>query len=113
MQDIKIEPLKTRGFDEKHLRQSILNGSTISIAQLFQIVKTFDKDFYINHRISEQKRDLSEQELISESKSEKEQTVQDVEKSKDATNIAAIKILKAVESENRLATPAEQETLSK
>ncbi len=164
LQNIKIEPLRTRGFDEKHLRQSILNGSTVSITQLFKIVKTFDKDFYINHRISEQKRDLSEQELISERKSEKEQIIQDIEKSKDAqlklkdmvitltprserevqrteisaetaekhdftitdehlgeggqkskyaANIAAIKVLKAVESENRLATPAEQETLSK
>lgn len=34
------------------------------------------------------------------------------QKAKYAANIAAIKLLKAIESENRLATPAEQETLS-
>lgn len=48
LQDIKIEPLNRLGFAKTKLRQSVINGSDISIAQLFEIVKTFDKDFYIN-----------------------------------------------------------------
>ena len=48
LQDIKIEPLKHIGFEDTSLAHSVFNDSRISIAQLFQIVKSFDKDFYIN-----------------------------------------------------------------
>ena len=48
LQDIKIEPLKRIGFEDKSLAHSVFNDSKISIAQLFQIVKSFDKDFYVN-----------------------------------------------------------------
>lgn len=49
LQDIKIEPLRLIEFKENPLARSVLNGSDISISQLFQFVKTFDKDFYLNH----------------------------------------------------------------
>lgn len=48
LQDIKIEPLSLVEFEEIPLAQSVLNGSDISIAQLFQFVKTFDEIFYLN-----------------------------------------------------------------
>lgn len=48
LQDIKIEPLRLIEFKENPLAQSVLNGSVISIAQLFQFVKVFDKNFYLN-----------------------------------------------------------------
>ena len=51
VQDIKIEPLRHVSFtdlDQPHLK--VLNGTEISIADLFKIVKASDKDFYINKR---------------------------------------------------------------
>lgn len=53
LQDIKIEPLRIIGLAETQLRLAVLNSSTISIADLFKVVKHYDNDFYINH--SEQK----------------------------------------------------------
>lgn len=51
VQDIKIEPLRHVVFtDLNQLAQSVLNGTEISIADLFKIVKASDKDFYINKR---------------------------------------------------------------
>ena len=50
LQDIKIEPLRHIEFREDSLARSILNGSDISIAHLFEIVKGVDKDFYINKK---------------------------------------------------------------
>ena len=53
LQDIKIEPLRIIGLADEQLRPAVLNSSDISIAELFEIVKQYDNDFYINH--SEQK----------------------------------------------------------
>lgn len=50
MREIKIEPLRRVGFIENQLAQSVLNGSTISISDLFSVVKGADTDFYINKR---------------------------------------------------------------
>ena len=50
VQDIKIEPLRHIEFIDNQLARSVLNGTEISIAQLFEIVKTYDKDFYLNKR---------------------------------------------------------------
>lgn len=54
LQDINIEPIKLATFADKRLAFSVLNGSNISISDLFQIVKTFDKDFYLNKRNEKQ-----------------------------------------------------------
>ena len=48
LQDIKIEPLKHIEFKDNPLAHSVFNDSKLSIAQLFQIVKSLDKDFYVN-----------------------------------------------------------------
>ena len=48
LQDIKIEPLKHIEFKDNPLAHSVFNDSELSIAQLFQIVKSLDKDFYVN-----------------------------------------------------------------
>lgn len=48
IQDIKTEPLRHIEFTDKQLARSILNGSDISISDLFKIVKTCDNDFYLN-----------------------------------------------------------------
>ncbi|MBP3854035.1 MAG: DEAD/DEAH box helicase family protein [Ruminiclostridium sp.] len=50
IREIKTEPLKNIGFTNKSLDHSVLNGSHISISDLFAIVKSFDKDFYLNKR---------------------------------------------------------------
>ncbi|MBQ7009001.1 MAG: hypothetical protein IJN05_07275 [Ruminococcus sp.] len=50
LQDIKIEPLRHVSFTENQPHLKVLNDSEISIADLFQIVKACDKDFYINKR---------------------------------------------------------------
>ena len=119
LQDIKIEPLRRIEFKDNPLAHSVLNGSKISIAHLFQIVKRFDKDFYVNksHLISEPRATYS---TISAEPQEKhdfritEETAlgEGGAKTKFAANIAAIKTLKAIESENRLATPDEQAVLA-
>ena len=54
LQDLKIEPLRIIGLTDNQLRPSVLNGSDISISDLFKIVKTFDKDFYLNKRNEKQ-----------------------------------------------------------
>ena len=54
MQSIKIEPLRHVAFTDKRLALSVLNGSNISISDLFKIVKNFDKDFYLNKRNEKQ-----------------------------------------------------------
>ena len=41
VQDIKIEPLRLLEFTDKQLARSVLNDSTISIADLFTVVKEF------------------------------------------------------------------------
>ena len=48
LQDIKTEPLRLAAFTDNQLALSVLNGSEISVADLFRIVKTLDKDFYLN-----------------------------------------------------------------
>ena len=48
VQDIKIEPLRLLEFTDKQLARSVLNDSTISIADLFTVVKEFDHDFYLS-----------------------------------------------------------------
>ena len=53
VQDIKTEPIRHAAFTDKQLALSVLNGSDISISELFKVVKQYDNDFYINH--SEQK----------------------------------------------------------
>lgn len=53
VQDIKTEPIRHAAFTDKQLALSVLNGSDISISELFKVVKHYDNDFYINH--SEQK----------------------------------------------------------
>jgi hypothetical protein len=48
-QDIRIEPLRHIEFTDKRLARSVLNNSTsISVSQLFEIVNSFDKNFYKN-----------------------------------------------------------------
>ena len=47
------EPIRHAAFTDKQLALSVLNGSDISISDLFKVVKHHDNDFYINH--SEQK----------------------------------------------------------
>lgn len=47
------EPIRHAAFTDKQLALSVLNGSDISISELFKAVKHYDNDFYINH--SEQK----------------------------------------------------------
>ena len=47
------EPIRHAAFTDKQLALSVLNGSDISISDLFKVVKHYDNDFYINH--SEQK----------------------------------------------------------
>lgn len=54
LQDLKIEPLRIIGLTENQLRPSVLNGSDISISDLFKLVKSFDKDFYLNKRSEQQ-----------------------------------------------------------
>lgn len=54
LQDINIEPIKLATFADKRLAFSVLNGSNVSISDLFKIVKTFDKDFYLNKRNEKQ-----------------------------------------------------------
>lgn len=54
VQDIKVEPIRYIEFAEKPLARSALNGSDISISDLFKLVKSFDKDFYLNKRSEQQ-----------------------------------------------------------
>ncbi len=54
LQDLKIEPLRIIGLTENQLRPSVLNGSDTSISDLFKLVKSFDKDFYLNKRSEQQ-----------------------------------------------------------
>ena len=54
LQDINIEPIKRAAFTDKRLALSVLNGSDISISDLFKLVKSFDKDFYLNKRSEQQ-----------------------------------------------------------
>lgn len=54
MQSIKIEPLRHVAFTDKRLALSVLNGSDISISDLFKLVKSFDKDFYLNKHSEQQ-----------------------------------------------------------
>ena len=64
VQDIKIEPLRHVSFtdlDQPHLK--VLNGTEISIADLFKIVKASDKDFYINKRTDIEKEKFAIGEL--------------------------------------------------
>ena len=64
VQDIKIEPLRHVVFtDLNQLAQSVLNGTEISIADLFKIVKASDKDFYINKRTDIEKEKFANDEL--------------------------------------------------
>ena len=54
LQDIKTEPLRHIEFTDNQLARSVLNGSEISVADLFRIVKALDKDFYLNKQPHEQ-----------------------------------------------------------
>lgn len=64
VQDIKIEPLRHAAFaDLNQLALSVLNGTEISIADLFKIVKASDKDFYINKRTDIEKEKFANDEL--------------------------------------------------
>lgn len=54
VQDIKVEPIRYIEFAEKPLARSALNDSNISISDLFKLVKSFDKDFYLNKRSEQQ-----------------------------------------------------------
>ena len=54
LQDIKIESLQAISLTDKQLHSATYNDSNISISDLFQIVKTFDKDFYLNKRNEKQ-----------------------------------------------------------
>lgn len=49
-----LEPLRHVAFTDKRLALSVLNGSDISISDLFKLVKSFDKDFYLNKRSEQQ-----------------------------------------------------------
>ena len=161
VQDIKIEPLRLLEFTDKQLARSVLNDSTISIADLFTVVKEFDHDFYLNrtpqkaseHTIQaepnipvpdeitpdssieestplpiEKATDSVEEDTAS--RSQKSEVASSPEKEKNFTitneslgegglkskfknNITAVKTLKTLEQENRSATDAEKEILSK
>lgn len=54
LQDIKTEPLRHIEFTDNQLARSVLNGSEISVADLFRVVKALDKDFYLNKQPHEQ-----------------------------------------------------------
>ncbi len=54
LQDIKIESLQAISLTDKQLHSATYNDSNISVSDLFQIVKTFDKDFYLNKRNEKQ-----------------------------------------------------------
>lgn len=54
LQDIKIESLQAISLTDKQLHSATYNDSNISISDLFKIVKTFDKDFYLNKRNEKQ-----------------------------------------------------------
>ena len=54
LQDIKTEPLRHIEFTDNQLARSVLNGSEISVADLFRIVKALDKDFYLNKQPHDQ-----------------------------------------------------------
>ncbi len=45
IQNMKIEPLRLIEFTDKQLAHSVLNGSEISIADLFPVVKAFAHNF--------------------------------------------------------------------
>lgn len=45
IQNMKIEPLRLIEFTDKQLAHSVLNGSEISIADLFPVVKAFAQNF--------------------------------------------------------------------
>ncbi|ERJ96254.1 hypothetical protein RUMCAL_01389 [Ruminococcus callidus ATCC 27760] len=160
VQDIKIEPLRLLEFTDKQLARSVLNDSTISIADLFTVVKEFDHDFYLNrtpqkaseHTIQAEpnipvpdeitpdssiestpppiekstdsiEKDTAshsqESEVASSPEKEKNFTITNESlgegglKSKFKNNITAVKTLKTLEQENRSATDAEKEILSK
>lgn len=87
LQDIKIEPLRHATFTNNRLAFSVLNGTEISIAQLFDIVKTNDKDFYLNKR---EKNDLSHSPVGNKSHNQEQQTPKreqsDARKGKSAMN---------------------------
>lgn len=48
LQDIKIEPLRNISLTDKQLHSANLNGTNISVSDLFKVVKSCDKDFYTN-----------------------------------------------------------------
>ncbi|MBQ3566627.1 MAG: hypothetical protein IJA12_05555, partial [Oscillospiraceae bacterium] len=131
IQDIKIEPLRHIEFTDKQLARSILNGSDISISDLFKIVKTCDNDFYLNkgenhiEQISlfdmhenTSKTDIAENDNspLANGKNyhiETDNFELGGEKSKFKANVEAIRTLKTIESENRTATHEEMEIMSK
>lgn len=109
LHDIKIEPLRHAAFTENWLALSVLNGSDIRISDLFDIVKSFDKDFYTN---------MSKQSYLNQTKTDYKITdrnynIEGGAKSRFANNVEAIRLLKKIESENRNATPEEQGILAK
>ncbi|MGN1107381.1 MAG: YodL domain-containing protein, partial [Huintestinicola sp.] len=71
VQDIKIEPLRNISLTDEQLHSANLNGTEISIAQLFDIVKTYDKDFYLNKR---EKNDISHSPVGNEPNKQEQQT---------------------------------------
>lgn len=122
LQDIKIESLKHIEFKDNPLARSVFNDSKVSISQLFQIVKYSDKDFYVNKSQGLDENRATYSTTPTESNQNAPQNFRitedsDIEtggsKAKFAANIAAIQTLKAIESENRAATPEEQAVLAK
>ena len=65
IREIETKTAKDIGFTNDSLRHSFLNGSTTSISELFKLVKTFDKGFYLNKRGNAEREELSAEETQS------------------------------------------------
>ena len=57
VQDIKTEPIRRIEFTDNQLARSVLNDSMISVAELFNIVKTCDSNFYVNKVLTRKNED--------------------------------------------------------
>lgn len=123
LQDIKIEPLQIIGLAETQLRPSVYNGTEISISDLFSIVKSYDKDFYVNSADYQYRKGLTAETGTADNSIDgmahtyiaNPADVVEISgtKAKFKANIAAITTLQRIEAENRYATPDEQSVMAK
>lgn len=112
VQDIKIEPLRLIEFTDKQLARSVLNSSEISIADLFSVVKMFDRDFYINKQAQQQIVNSEHKTPYIANYQILENDISGGAKTKFRHNVDAFKTLRNIEAENRPATSEEQNILA-